>query len=343
MSAEDKDSKSKEETKKKSVLDSLKKRTNYLLSRPVIEDSDLYHYVKDFFKDYLELDKELSFGEINREIDKKYVPKDLKEEIRSYLYKIRIVEYKYTDLEEEQLKAYVKEFFELAKKLPSTSSKKACFITRLLGKLGLKKKEDARIEESSEKSKIQDLELSDKETLHEDAETEKEDSSVEDFVEDVKKENLEAVEETDALAGQDEAPSFEQESQDEDVKEDFNSLKDEMDKFVPAEDFSEDPEIKKEEPHPSWLGEDLQEEPQKEEEQREAPKRKPKKEIKEEPEKEKDIFELINKTKRLRKRSKLIEAYKEINNLYEQEPQEKKAQIYPKLLELYEKIVQKKE
>ena len=342
MSAENKDSKSKEETKKKSVLDSLKKRTNYLLSKPVIEDSELYHYVKDFFKDYLELDKELSFGEINQEIDRRYVPREIKEEIKNYLSKVRIVEYKYTDLEEEQLKTYIKEFFELAKKLPSAVPKKSCFITRLLGKMGLKKKKETRIEENIEKSKLQDTELSGKESLNE--ETEKEDVPEESFVEE--KEKLEDAAEIDVLAeenqdklpdfeqeSQDELPDFEQESQDEEVKDDFGSLKDELDKFVPSEDFSEDPEIKKEEPHPSWMDEDSHEQ------LREEIKEKPQEEGPE----EQDVFELIKKAKKLRKREKLVEAYKEINHLYEQEPQEKKAEIYPELLELYEKIVKEKE
>ncbi len=155
MRVEDAASRSKQEKTKKIILDSLRKRTSYLLKKPVLEDKDLYYYIKDFFREYLDIDKELTFEEINTELDKNYIPKDIKMNIKDYLDSISEIEYKDISYDEDQIKKHIENFYEVAKALPDEDKKTNNPIYKLLEKIGFKKTKDIVIEGKQKQTKTE--------------------------------------------------------------------------------------------------------------------------------------------------------------------------------------------
>ena len=153
MDVEIASSEKKREKAVKELFEYLKKRKNYLLDKPVVEDMDLYYYIKDFFKKYLSFDKELSFGEIMDELDKNFIPKEQKEEINNFISKIRNIEYENIEVDEKNIKEKILEFYDLAKNLPKSQNKKKNFLEKLLDKLKFKKRETKSEQEIAPKQK----------------------------------------------------------------------------------------------------------------------------------------------------------------------------------------------
>lgn len=140
MKVEDAVSRSKQEKSKKLLFDALKNKTSYYLNKPALEDTDLYYYVKDFFREYLDLNKEISFGEIKNEIDKIYIQKDVKDAIKTYLQKISEIEYKDSAFDEDKIKQLIQEFYEITKHMHFEDKQETKPIIKFLTKIGLYKK-----------------------------------------------------------------------------------------------------------------------------------------------------------------------------------------------------------
>jgi hypothetical protein len=133
----DNSSRSVQEKSKKLLFDSLQKKTSYYLSKPALEDSDLYYYVKDFFREYLDIAHELSFDEIKREIDKIYIRHEVKESVNKFIDKVKVVEYKESLFDEEKIRGLINEFYGIVKSLREDEKKKRSSFNKFLKSLGL--------------------------------------------------------------------------------------------------------------------------------------------------------------------------------------------------------------
>lgn len=321
---------SNEKKTKRIILESLKKQTKYMLNKPVLEDTNLYYYIKDFFRNYLNIESEVSFEEIINKLEKTYIPKELKQELIEYINKVKHIEYEYTDIDEENIKKYVTEFFELAKQLPSENVQKENFFTKLLKKIGLKKQESDTIKQNNY-NEIELNEGNQEEIINEikqETQNEFENQDSQNEQETIKEENDFIPESEEYAKSEYEEDKYKENTPSEDIpqnnenkKEDTTSesLKETL-KNVPAtNDFTEDIDIVPRKNNSTWA--------------EDVPKNK-----KTNNKKEEDIYSLIEKAKKLTEKDKLVDAYKKINSLYEKKGTEEKSKIYPELLNLYEKI-----
>ncbi|MCC7574193.1 hypothetical protein KO361_01230 [Candidatus Woesearchaeota archaeon] len=147
MKTVDSVSRGKQEKSTKLLFDSLSKKTNYYLNKPLVTDSDLYYFVKDFFREFLDINHELSFDEIIRELDKVFVNKEVKKAVVDYVNKIKAVEYKDSFFDEEKIRDLIKEFYDVVKFLRSEEKKEKSFFYNFFRKLGLVSSNDDDVSE----------------------------------------------------------------------------------------------------------------------------------------------------------------------------------------------------
>jgi len=101
-------------SKKKNPLLELKTnflhRIDFLLGKQGLKDEELYHVVKDFFKQYLHLDYEFTFEELIEEFDKVYLDPDVKQELIQFISDVGLIEFSENAYNEREVKEFLKSF-----------------------------------------------------------------------------------------------------------------------------------------------------------------------------------------------------------------------------------------
>ncbi|MFP4567743.1 MAG: hypothetical protein ACLFN8_02245 [Candidatus Woesearchaeota archaeon] len=336
MRIEDTAPRSAQEKSKKLLFDALKNKTSYYLNKPVLEDTDLYYYVKDFFREYLNLNREISFEEIKNELDKTYITKDVKESIKTFINKISEVEYKDSTFEEEKVKDFIQEFYDLAKQMQYAKKKKKSPLTRLLAKIGFGKKiknEKKEIDEANKDKNTtpQDVQIQEKEYNKQLAQNKPIQTQTTPLPQDQLLQQTQRKEEiTNDFKDN---PNSEQETQvttQEKEREEYGEIpihneKKQNDKLknIPlSNDFTQEINLNNEKPNSDWH-EDVN------------PTKKQTKDTKSK------IDDLIKKANETKDKKELFKLYKEINTLYEKENVQIRAKIYPDLMKIYKKLTKK--
>ena len=355
MRVEDIASRSKQEKSKKLLFDSFKNRTAYYLNKPTLNDTDLYHYIKDFFREYLDMAHEMSFEEIIAEIEKTYIPKNVKEKIINFVVKIKVIEYKDEFFDEDQLKNFIKEFYQIVKSFPEEKKKENSALNKFLIKVGLKKdlesiKPKGKVEIKDE-SKHQEVSIDlDKDVNIKDEDVVKSEVSTSSNMKKDESQNLDNKKEV-ANIKEDEGdiPDFDDDSNssnfdDEHSEKKSFEKKDKVSKYLNNisldDDFTKEINNLKsgERDDSNWL-DDLDEDSF---EEVDSSKKSFKSAASNEVSRDKsEIFNLIESSKSVTDKSELVKIYKRVNELYEQKSVAEKAKIYPMLMELYNKISKK--
>ncbi len=91
------------------------KRAHYLLSKHRLAEREVYDFVREFFKEYLDIRYEFTLDELLTELNRVYLEAALKERIRAFIGSLRFIEYTDTQLGHEALKAQVAQFLDLVK------------------------------------------------------------------------------------------------------------------------------------------------------------------------------------------------------------------------------------
>ena len=95
-----------------------------------------FHIVKLFFAELLKIRYEFTFEELNKELERKRIDKNLKEQITFFLKKLSVVEYSNKTLSEQELKKLLSDFLKLFEKLTFNEEKvketRLCKILRIL-------------------------------------------------------------------------------------------------------------------------------------------------------------------------------------------------------------------
>lgn len=86
------------------------KRCDYILSKEDLSEVDLYVTVKEFFKELLQLHKEMTCQEIQDEINKSYLTQSLRRRANEFLNRLSEVEYKTNTLKKEEMKQMIRQF-----------------------------------------------------------------------------------------------------------------------------------------------------------------------------------------------------------------------------------------
>ena len=95
-----------------------------------------FHIVRLFFTELFKIKYEFTFEELSKELKRKRVDKNLKEQITFFLKKVSVVEYSNETLSEQELKKLLSDFLKLFEKLTFNEQKveetRLCKILRLL-------------------------------------------------------------------------------------------------------------------------------------------------------------------------------------------------------------------
>ena len=95
-----------------------------------------FHIVKLFFAELLKIRYEFTFEELNKELERKRIDKNLKEQITFFLKKLSVVEYSNETLSEQELKKLLSDFLKLFEKLTFNEEEvketRLCKILRIL-------------------------------------------------------------------------------------------------------------------------------------------------------------------------------------------------------------------
>jgi len=82
-----------------------------------------FHIVKLFFAELFKIKYEFTFEELNKELERKRIDKNLKEQITFFLKKLSVVEYSNETLSEKELKKLLSNFLKLFEKLTFNEEK----------------------------------------------------------------------------------------------------------------------------------------------------------------------------------------------------------------------------
>lgn len=100
---------------KEALRDSTVKRAQFLLSKHRLTEREVYDFVREFFKAYLDLKYEFTLDELQVELNRVYLDSALKGRLRTYLTGMRHIEYADAALPHDALAAHIAEFMELVK------------------------------------------------------------------------------------------------------------------------------------------------------------------------------------------------------------------------------------
>ncbi|MFA6072920.1 MAG: hypothetical protein WC758_02310 [Candidatus Woesearchaeota archaeon] len=102
---------------KKATLDAIVKKIDYYSNKNNVTDIDLYYLVKDFFREFLELSYEFSLEELLLELDKIYLDDTQRTKTTAFVKKIIIIEYIDKSFSEDSVKLLIQEFAIVARLL----------------------------------------------------------------------------------------------------------------------------------------------------------------------------------------------------------------------------------
>ncbi|MBU0471071.1 MAG: hypothetical protein KKF65_00475 [Nanoarchaeota archaeon] len=83
---------------------------NYLLSKGMISDTEVYYLIKNFLKDYLSLDYEFTKDELFGELKNVYLPYNIRADFFKFVDRIFMFEYSQVSYSDEELKLFLEKF-----------------------------------------------------------------------------------------------------------------------------------------------------------------------------------------------------------------------------------------
>ncbi|MBU1976120.1 MAG: hypothetical protein KKG59_06990 [Nanoarchaeota archaeon] len=113
------------------------KRTNYLLSKQILKEKEVYNIVRDFFKEYYNVDYEFTQNELMDELKKIYFEPETRKKVEQLLEKAFKIQYSDKPLEIEELKSILKQFSKLLDtiiKKPARKGLVGIILRKMLGK-----------------------------------------------------------------------------------------------------------------------------------------------------------------------------------------------------------------
>ncbi len=119
-----------------------RRRINYLLQKPFVDEAELYGLAKGFFKAYVGKESELTAHELKRELHKVYLTSKVRSGLDAFLAKIEVLEYADARYSQEELKHLLGELDSLVREMVSEHQRQLPWLTRiahfLLGNRGEK-------------------------------------------------------------------------------------------------------------------------------------------------------------------------------------------------------------
>lgn len=109
------------------------KRTSYLLSKRVVKEQEVYNLVRDFFKEYLQVDYEFTKEELEEEMKKVYLEPKMRDKISSFLNRAFSIQYNEQPLEDKELRVLLQDFTKLVNTLIHRYKKKS-FMQKLMSR-----------------------------------------------------------------------------------------------------------------------------------------------------------------------------------------------------------------
>ncbi|MGV8169691.1 MAG: hypothetical protein ACP5N3_06590 [Candidatus Nanoarchaeia archaeon] len=157
-----KDNKKAKAISKKEILDDIIKKIDYYTSKNAVNDVDLYYLIKEFFKEFLDLNYEFSLDELLMELDKIYLDNSTRDHAVEFIEKVMIIEYADNSFSSEYIRELLREFSLLSRSLAKiTNPEKPSFWKKLSTMFSAKKEQNdkplQKKEVSAEKSSVLDL------------------------------------------------------------------------------------------------------------------------------------------------------------------------------------------
>lgn len=116
-------------------LNSLKKniirRIDFLEHKAVIDYKDVYHLIRNFFREYLEKHYEFTFKELQVELKKVFIPSHVKQDVFGLLSMLEHMEYTTKSFEKKELVKILEEFKKIVEALVKAQNKETGFIAKL--------------------------------------------------------------------------------------------------------------------------------------------------------------------------------------------------------------------
>ncbi|MFH1400461.1 MAG: hypothetical protein ABIH41_03000 [Nanoarchaeota archaeon] len=101
------------------------KRIQYTVSKAIVSEVEVYRIVKDFFREYLDINYEYTHEEIRGELDKVYLEAPLRAAIHELLAHISKFEYSDVSVQDAELRRILRQFDGLVRRLiPSRAVKR---------------------------------------------------------------------------------------------------------------------------------------------------------------------------------------------------------------------------
>ncbi len=140
-----------------------KKKIQYLISKRTIRDIDVYSVIKEFFKEYLQVDYEFTFEELHEELKKIYVQKSVKDKLLAMIQKFQSIEYQDDEIPQEVLQEVLSDFSSILNDLISAEPKKEGLLSKIFS---FRKSDPKEVSPALEADKPMSLEVtgSEKET-----------------------------------------------------------------------------------------------------------------------------------------------------------------------------------
>lgn len=123
------------------LLTSTMQKIIYLSSKGNLNEKEVYHTVKSFFKELLILDYEFTHDELIDELHKTYLDKESFKQVSSFLDSIGRMEYSHETFTQQELLVLLEEMRKIVRKLIHHHRQKS-FFEKIIIKLGIKTEED---------------------------------------------------------------------------------------------------------------------------------------------------------------------------------------------------------
>ncbi|MCD6590227.1 hypothetical protein J7K74_03525 [Candidatus Woesearchaeota archaeon] len=85
-------------------------KIDFLLTKKIVTEEELYHFVKEFFKRYLHIDYEFTYEELEEELAKVFIDEDTREMLDKFLEEVSFIEFSDLKFTSEEIKELLKTF-----------------------------------------------------------------------------------------------------------------------------------------------------------------------------------------------------------------------------------------
>ncbi len=131
-------------------------RIDFLLSKKIVTEEELYYFVKEFFKQYLHLDYEFTYEELEEELNKIFIDEETREMLDKFLEEVSFIEFSDIKLSDKEIKDLLKTFALIIDMIIHEELPKDSEARRLIESLRKNnKKEEKLIENGEEKSSME--------------------------------------------------------------------------------------------------------------------------------------------------------------------------------------------